>query len=209
VLATVTVRAALPEDADAVARLLYLSSAPYYDRVLGRRRVLARLAALYTRPGHTVSRETCRVAETADGEIVGAVVAFAQSQARGRAWRFATLAFVHRSPWRWPQMARLLWAAARLTPRPPAGAWYVDALAVAPHARRQGVASALLAAQEELARAAGASVIALETEIENAAARGLYERAAFVAGERRTASRCAAKLLGTRGMVAYNKPLGD
>ncbi|HVP02843.1 MAG TPA: GNAT family N-acetyltransferase [Solirubrobacteraceae bacterium] len=51
-------------------------------------------------------------------------------------------------------------------------------LAVAPHARRRGIAAALLAAAEEHAAALGARTIALAAQTH---ATGLYERAGYVA----------------------------
>ncbi|HYB86247.1 MAG TPA: GNAT family N-acetyltransferase [Streptosporangiaceae bacterium] len=53
-------------------------------------------------------------------------------------------------------------------------------LAVAPDARRQGVASALLAAAERHARARGARKLSLHVLGTNAAAERLYERLGFV-----------------------------
>jgi ribosomal-protein-alanine N-acetyltransferase len=58
-------------------------------------------------------------------------------------------------------------------------------LAVAPHARRQGVAGALLAAAMAAAREQAARTMVLEVAIGNAAARALYERAGFVEAGRR------------------------
>jgi ribosomal-protein-alanine N-acetyltransferase len=58
-------------------------------------------------------------------------------------------------------------------------------LAVAPEARRQGVAGALLAAAMAAARAQAARTMVLEVAIGNAAARALYERAGFVEAGRR------------------------
>jgi [ribosomal protein S18]-alanine N-acetyltransferase len=58
-------------------------------------------------------------------------------------------------------------------------------LAVAPAARRNGVASALLAAALATAREQGATAMVLEVAIGNAAARTLYDRAGFVEAGRR------------------------
>jgi ribosomal-protein-alanine N-acetyltransferase len=58
-------------------------------------------------------------------------------------------------------------------------------LAVAPEARRQGVAGALLAAAMAAAREQAARTMVLEVAIGNAAARALYERAGFVEAGRR------------------------
>lgn len=57
---------------------------------------------------------------------------------------------------------------------------YVCNVAVSPDFRRCGVASALVAAQMEYAKAADLSEISLEVRSSNAAARGLYEKLGFV-----------------------------
>ena len=59
-------------------------------------------------------------------------------------------------------------------------------LAVAPEARRQGVASALLDAAFEHSRRAGSARVFLEVRESNAAARRFYERRGFHAIGRRT-----------------------
>ena len=57
---------------------------------------------------------------------------------------------------------------------------YVDALATDPAHRRRGVASALLAeADRHGRRRPGLDGVALDTGIENRAARALYERSGF------------------------------
>jgi [ribosomal protein S18]-alanine N-acetyltransferase len=58
-------------------------------------------------------------------------------------------------------------------------------LAVAPEARRQGVARALLAGAMAAAREQTARTMVLEVAIGNAAARALYRRAGFVEAGRR------------------------
>jgi [ribosomal protein S18]-alanine N-acetyltransferase len=58
-------------------------------------------------------------------------------------------------------------------------------LAVAPPARRQGVAAALLAGAMAAAREQAARTMVLEVAIGNAAARALYQRAGFIEAGRR------------------------
>jgi [ribosomal protein S18]-alanine N-acetyltransferase len=58
-------------------------------------------------------------------------------------------------------------------------------LAVAPDARRRGVASALLAGAMAAAREQAATAMVLEVAIGNTAARALYERAGFIEAGRR------------------------
>lgn len=60
-----------------------------------------------------------------------------------------------------------------------AGEAEILTLAVAPAARRQGLARALLTGAVKAARAAGADAMFLEVAVSNAAAIGLYDRAGF------------------------------
>jgi len=53
--------------------------------------------------------------------------------------------------------------------------WLLNDVYVAPSARRQGVAAALLTAAAEHARALGAASLSLSTALDNAPAQALYE----------------------------------
>jgi ribosomal protein S18 acetylase RimI-like enzyme len=104
------------------------------------------------------------------------MAAFPVADGTRRARRFLRLALLRLPPWRWPRAWRSF---PGLRPTPPASALYVDALATAEDSRRRGVAPALLAAAREAAGAGGYAHLALETEVENAAARALYRSAGF------------------------------
>jgi len=202
----VTVRAAAPEDG--ADDLLYASAHRYYDAYAGNeeaaRRMLRRVHPL---PGHAASAALCRVAE-ADGEVVGVIAAFPAGDGERLARRFLALTAPRLAPWRWPRLLRHLGAAASVSPTPPEGSWYVDALAVAPAARRRGVAAALLADAERAAREHGATGVALDTGLENEPAQRLYERCGFERGDvRRAPDERAARAIGGRGFVAYYKGL--
>ena len=202
----VTVRPAAP--GDGAEDLLYVSARRYYDAYAGgetaARRMLRRVHPL---PGHAASAALCRVAE-ADGEVVGVIVGFPAGDGEQLARRFLALTAPRMAPWRWPRLVRHLGAAASVSPSPPEGSWYVDALAVAPAARRRGVAAALLADAERAAREHGAHGLALDTGLENEPAQRLYERSGF---ERRDVRRApherAARAIGGRGFVGYYKAL--
>jgi ribosomal protein S18 acetylase RimI-like enzyme len=202
----VTVRAAAPEDrAD---DLLYVSAHRYYDAYAGgeaaARRMLRRVHPL---PGHAASAALCRVAE-ADGEVVGVIAGFPAGEGERLARRFLALTAPRLAPWRWPRLLRHLGAAAGVSPSPPPDSWYVDALAVAPAARRRGVAAALLADAEQTAREHGATGLALDTGLENEPAQRLYERCGFERRDvRRAPDERAARAIGGRGFVGYYKPL--
>ena len=197
------IRPARPEDREAAA-LLYVSAAPYYDVFAGSgpraRRVLA---GVWPRRGHTASWEICRVVEL-DGRIVGVLAAFPARAGDRLARRFLGLAVVRMPAWRWPVVLRHLRASARITPHPPPGSLYVDALAVADGARRRGIATALIADALEQARAAGLEGVALDTGIENTDAQALYEGAGFERrGERRAPDERTARAVGGAGFVSY------
>jgi ribosomal-protein-alanine N-acetyltransferase len=64
--------------------------------------------------------------------------------------------------------------------------WEIENIAVAAHAQRRGVATALLRELFSLARQQGAARVYLEVRESNHAARALYEKCAFaIAGRRR------------------------
>jgi len=200
----VVVRAARPDDpADA---LLYASAAPYYSAYAGgAQRARRLLRALYPRGGHTASWEVCRVAE-AEGTVVGVLAAFPSEAGDELARRFVRLTLAQLPPWRIPALFRHLRATAAVAPQPPPGMLYVDALATDPAHRRRGIARALLADADRQAADAGLEGVALDTGIENRAARALYERSGFVSrGLRPAPDDRTARAVGGPGFVGYVK----
>ena len=84
---------------------------------------------------------------------------------------------------------------------------YMSCMAVAPKARRRGVARALLKATEKRARERGASILWLHVEPGNEVAMRLYERAGFC---RQPDSRCFrdfTRALNLDGPYLYSKAL--
>ena len=199
-------RHARPEDA--AAALLYESAAPYYDAYAGgTARARRLLRALYPRGGHTASWEVCRIAEH-EGRVVGVLAAFATEAGDDLARRFVRLTMVHSPPWRLPGLFRHLRATSTISPQPPRDSFYVDALAVDAGVRRRGVARRLLAEAELLAREAGLASVALDTGIENRAARSLYEHTGFASrGLRPAPDARIARAVGGSGFVGYIKAL--
>jgi ribosomal protein S18 acetylase RimI-like enzyme len=201
----VVVRAALPQDP--AHGLLFDSAAPYYTAYAGgEERGRRLLRALYPRGRHTASWDVCRVAESG-GELVGVIAAFPSDDGDELARRFVRLTLRHSPPWRVPALFRHLRATAAVSPHPPPGVLYVDALATAPEHRRRGVATALLEDAERLARDAGLAGVALDTGIENRAARALYERYGFTQrGLRPAPDDRTARAVGGSGFIGYVKP---
>ncbi len=202
----IAVRTARPDDP--VAELLFLSAAPYYAAFMGSAaRARRLLAGLYPRPRHTASWEVCRVAvDEDDGAVLGVLAAFPSDEGDELARRFVRLTLARTPPWRLPALVRHLNATAVIAPGPPRGVLYVDALATHPDHRRRGVARRLLAEADHLAARAGLAGVALDTGIENRAARALYEHTGFTGrGLRPAPDERTARAVGGSGFVGYFK----
>jgi ribosomal protein S18 acetylase RimI-like enzyme len=179
------VRPAAAKDADAVARLLYETATGMYDIYAGGAdRALRILRAAYAKPGNSASQDTVHVAEL-DGEIAGAIATFPVTEGDRRASRFLRVTIARTPPWKWPATLRIFQSGADLTPIPPPGSLYIDALATDARFRRRKVATALLDEATRIARAKGLATVALDTAVTNVGAQALYERAGFKITERR------------------------
>jgi ribosomal protein S18 acetylase RimI-like enzyme len=191
---------------DPCAPLLLDSARPYYTAYAGSEaRALALLEGAFAQPRHAASHD-CTTAAFVDGELVGVVAGFPVAIADELSRRFVRLTLPKLPPWTWPRTFRHLSAAGRVAPAPPADAFYVDALAVAPDWRRRGVARRLLDLAHEQARAAGLHRIALDTGLQNLGARALYEGYGFAEREiRRAPDARTASALGGPGFVGYLK----
>lgn len=170
---SVRVRQARP--GDALGALIYQASPILYDRYFGgRARALCELGRVFARPGHSTSYEVSAVA-VPGGTPVGVIVGYPSAQGDRLTRRFFTLTLARMAPWRWPSALGFLRALGAADLEPPAGSWYVDALAVDSSHRRGGAARALLTHAEARARGLGCSWLALDTDLGNSAARSLYE----------------------------------
>jgi len=195
------VRPALASDARTVADLLYASAAGMYDRFAGGRdRAVAILERAFAIEGTNASAGVIAVAEL-EGRIAAAIAAFPVEETAPRAGRFLRLTLRSIPPWRWPASLWLYWTGARAAPSPPASALYVDALATEPGLRRRGAARSLLADAERRAREQGLPAVALDTSLDNRAARSLYLAAGYEEVAYRPPSR------GLPGFVGMVKPV--
>jgi ribosomal protein S18 acetylase RimI-like enzyme len=170
----VTVRRARPDDAAAglvfdAARSAYCSAAGSEERA---RAILGRL---WPMPGHSASFEHALVAHL-DGRLAGVLIGF---PARDRyRLHFALLrkGLRHGAPRRWPLLGLALVQLIAATPRPPRHAYYVATIAVARHARRRGVGSALAQHAELVAVRGEFPLIAAHTGSRHLTARRALER---------------------------------
>jgi ribosomal protein S18 acetylase RimI-like enzyme len=173
------VRRARPAEAEAIALILHQSAVDMYDRfAVGRERALRTLERAVGEPGNVASAEVVWVVEL-DGSVAAAMTAFPVQEAARRSRAFLRLALRAAPLWHWPRAVGLFWRGGRASPGPPARALYIDALAVDPSFRRRGAARALLAQAERQARSRGLPSVALDTTVDNAAARALYAAAGF------------------------------
>ena len=178
-LAAASVRPYAPDDAAAVAPILYESSGGLYDRYAGSRKLAERviLGAL-EREGTTVSSDVVYVAEL-DGQVAGAMAAMPYPEWTPRAQGFLRVTLRCIPPWRWPRALAVYRASGRVAPEPPSSCFYVDSLATQSDFRRRGVAGALLKEADRLASELGLGHVALDTWTDNHAARSLYARQGF------------------------------
>jgi ribosomal protein S18 acetylase RimI-like enzyme len=173
------IRRADAGDAQAVAKLIYLTSPGGFDLFGdGKRRGLQLIETAFASPGTDCTRDVITLAEL-DGQIAGAMASFPSAEGDERRRRFVRVAMRGRPPWRWPRIVRVARHGARHSPTPPADSLYVDSLATAVGFRRRGVAAALLEAAGREARDRGLPVVALDTRASNDGARALYERLGF------------------------------
>jgi GNAT superfamily N-acetyltransferase len=195
------VRRAGPEDAGAVAELIYATSPKLHDRFVGgKAQSLVMLTNAFASPGNNVSAEVVHVAELS-GRVAGAMACFAIDEARRRGRAVLRVALGCTPLHRWPAALSIYLRGGQMTARPPARSLYVDSIATDERLRRRGAARALLARAEELARSQGLLHVSLDTDVENMPARHLYESSGFI-GVAETRPRG-----GLPGFVSYVKTL--
>jgi len=167
------------EDARAAAALLYESAGGLYDRYAGSPRLARRaLARALEHDDTTASPDVVWVAEL-DGRVAGAMAAMPVDWWAMRSRGFLSVTLRAIPPWRWPAALWLYRTGSRAAPALPANSLYVDSLATATHARRRGVARALLAEADRQAGSRGLPRVALDTFADNHAARALYRGAGY------------------------------
>ena len=166
-------------DEDATVPLLYESSGGMYDRLAGNRTLAERtLARALTRERTTASADVVWVAEL-DGLVAGAMAAMPYAEWTPRAHRFLRTTLRTVPPWRWPRALWLYRSSGRVAPEPSSTSLYIDSLATAAGHRRRGIARALLAEAERMARRDGLRALALDTWQDNRPARALYAAEGF------------------------------
>ncbi len=182
--------------------MIYASAGGLYDRLAGgKERALSVIARAFAQPGTNASAEVVTVTDL-DGRVAAAMAAFPAEETASRANAFQRLTLRSIPPWRWPGSLWLYWIGTRATPQPPEQCLYIDALATEPSLRRRGAARSLLEEAERRAREQGLRSVALDTSLENRAARALYLGEGYDEVAYKPAGR------GLPGFVALMKELG-
>ena len=147
-----------------MAELIYATSPKLHDRFVGgKAQSLVMLTTAFASPGNNVSAEVVHVAEL-NGGVAGAMACFPVDQARRRGRAVLRVALGCTPLHRWPAALSIYLRGGQMTARPPARSLYVDSIATDERLRRRGVARALLARADELARSQGLLRIALDTD---------------------------------------------
>jgi ribosomal protein S18 acetylase RimI-like enzyme len=173
------VRQARPEDAPEAVPLLLGSAEEVYSRYAGGRdRALRLIDRAFALEGNIASHEVTMLAEL-DGTVAAALSGFPLGEEGLRSRAFLRITLRSLPPWRWPGAMRLFMTGARAGAGGSPNAFYVDALSTHPDLRRRGAARALLEDAAERARRHGLDALALDTFVNNHAARALYLDAGF------------------------------
>jgi ribosomal protein S18 acetylase RimI-like enzyme len=176
----ISIRRAVPEDAEACAPLILASGPELFAYMMGSGadRLLDIIRRLFVVPRHAFGYDRAEVASVGD-EVVGCLVAYPGSQERSLDAR-AGAASLHTLTLR--ELAHALYRMpgfANLVPRLEPSDYYIQNLAVTEKMRGHGIGTRLLTWAEEEATRTGCDRLAIDVVEENPRARALYERLGF------------------------------
>ncbi|HUV15384.1 MAG TPA: GNAT family N-acetyltransferase [Pelolinea sp.] len=176
----ITFRAATEEDSDQGADLIMETLHEFGVYLFGfgdRHRAVSALEIFFSYPGNRFSHQYAEFA-LSGGEIVGILMLFNLGQMRKSMWATALQMC---KVYKLRELVKFLelMLPYRDEENIPADELYIGHLAVKPKYRRHGNGLKLLEYAERRARAQGLPKLSLLTEIENSAARALYEKFGF------------------------------
>ncbi len=184
----ITIRPARPDDALDAARLFQIAGTGLLETLFDAptEPTIRALARMFPAPGHVFSYTYSFIAER-DGATLGMYSGLDKEKwgdVLGATKRFNLRWLAVMPPWRFPRFLRALrdlygGPDEPASDDPTGDSFYIEWLAVMPHARRQGVATSLLDHAAGQARARGLDYLALEVLIENEDARRFYDRYGF------------------------------
>lgn len=164
------------EEGRAFARYLDQAAEGFFRLFLGPRSVDI-LAQAFLQPAHDLSYENVTFA-TRDERIVGMVSCYTAEQHR-RSSAAPLLAAAGRFNLRVLSLSVLLAPVFRVLDNMEPGDLYIQAIAIDPAYRGEGMGSQLLSWVEDHARAGGSERLALDVSAKNQGAKRLYERYGF------------------------------
>jgi ribosomal protein S18 acetylase RimI-like enzyme len=176
---TIHLRAAKPDldDGRLFARYLDQAAEGFFRFLLGRRKEDI-LAAAFVEPGHDLSHENVTFAER-DGDVVGMISGYSAEQHRRSSDRPLRDA-ADRSNLRMMTVAIVFAPLLRALDSLADGDYYLQAVAVEPRVRGEGLGTLLMDFIEARAVEAGSGRLALDVSAKNEGARRLYERRGMV-----------------------------
>ncbi len=205
----VTLRSAVPEDAEPAAALIYETMGTLGDYLFGYAAgggTLRVLSALFRESGHFLSHQYSILAET-EGAIVGIAQEIPESELSA-----ATIQLVRALAkcFGWGAAIRLAWRGFPLAFEGDAepGELYVNTLAVAPAYRNRGIGRALLEDAERRAQALHIAVCSLSVMLHNTNALRFYQRAGYRV-DRKVISKLHAPGVQYSGFHRMIKPLPE
>jgi len=188
----VTIRPAVPEDAAAAAKLIYLAGKSHletsiYDLMFpgDMEDRLRRLAALFTAETPSFYHHSHYLVCESDGEVAGCLCGYNEGES-GDALAVKALAEIGIDRAEGKAINARMQPFYRVYPGHYEDSWVVEHVAVFPSFRRRGLVTALLEEILRKGRERGYARAELNMFIGNEPARRAYEKAGFVAVEERT-----------------------
>lgn len=174
---SVTIRRATKEDAEAFVDLAIEAGGDLFPTLFGAqaRKVLK---ALFERSGNHMSHDKAYFV-TVDGRIAGLMHGYDWRQQRAE-HAYTDWLYFRQLTWRVVRVLPILFCLPRWFGSAARGEYYVTSLAVYPEFRGRGLSRLLLYHADEMARAAGCTIVSLDAEPTNEPAFTLYRKTGYI-----------------------------
>jgi ribosomal protein S18 acetylase RimI-like enzyme len=209
----ITIRPARPEDAPQAGYLMYLSGPDPSEAIWGgpASNAIRVWRELFSIPNHMYSYSYALVAER-NNRVVGLLLGLdpksweMAQRAMGSDIRFKWFKIIR--PWHFPHLIGAIINMARTFEPLSDEDYTIQALAVLPEARRQGIATRLMESAADQARSKGLKRIVLDVLVENEDAHRFYERVGFREVKRITDPRFC-RWFGVQGSIRMAKDIAS
>ena len=202
------IRPATPQDAPAVAELMYLAGKSHvetsiYDLMFpeSMEERLRKLEALFTAQARSWYHYSHYLVSEVDGGVAGSLCGFNDLESGGEKLRDAFIEIGTDRAEGKAMYARML-PFHRVNPKHYEDSWVIEHVAVFPHFRGRGIITSLLEEILQRGREAGYEHAELNMLIGNTPARGAYEKVGFFVVEENTDEEFM-QLFKTPGMVRF------